>query len=205
MPTWLRFNTAMSKHAITAVATFAAATAFAVAVRAADETPSVRPTPEIHPGSHAYLHGTKGMPTGATNCADLSEIPRRYDVTYDEVAQAWAQGGCTGCHNQDAAQNGGSLRLDGRIFGIVGLLYQPSYRNPDLIRVSPGDPKRSLAYWMINCEPPPTYTTMPISGLTFPNVRALVYDWIAAGAPAFDDGAAFSDVVFISGLESERF
>jgi hypothetical protein len=58
----------------------------------------------------------------------------------------------------------------------------------------------------MNCQPPPQYLAMPISGQTFADVRALIYDWIAAGAIAFDEnGQPTSDILFRSGLESVRF
>lgn len=164
---------------------------------------------QFHPDADAIEarapHRGAARAAKAENCSDLSSEPVRFNITYDEVQAAWGRGGCTGCHNQAAL---GELRLDTAFFALANI-YLPSYKTIDgveRIRTVPGDPNSSLLYTLMNCQPPPQYLAMPISGQTFADVRALIYDWIAAGAIAFDEnGQPTSDILFRSGLESERF
>jgi hypothetical protein len=155
----------------------------------------------------------------ASECEDLSEEPITYGMAYDlpgsglpdgpiDVHDIWLAGGCVGCHNDSEM---GELRLDNPDVGGGQLIYMPSFRNPDLIRVLPGDPEGSLLYAQINCTPPATYPLMPPQDgeqvLRIPRaLRAMVYDWIAQGARGSNaDGEPYSLVIFRDGHESQRF
>jgi hypothetical protein len=58
----------------------------------------------------------------------------------------------------------------------------------------------------MNCAPSGDFIAMPPGeNRASLAVRALVFDWIAAGARSFDeDGNPVSDTVFLSGMESDR-
>ena len=174
----------------------------------------------IAPAAHAWP-GPDGLlidPIGS-DCEDLSQEPIRYDLQYDlpgsglpdgilDIHDVWLAGGCVGCHNDSEM---GSLRLDNPDFAGSQLVYTPSFRNPDLVRVVPGNPEASLLYTQLNCTPPATYPLMPPQDgdqlLRIPRaLRAMVYDWIAQGARGVDaDGNPYSLVIFRDGHESQRF
>jgi len=169
------------------------------------------------------VHGAQGA-TEPAACEDLSSVPVRYDIQYSmddwpfgtdpaSVTTIFEDvlnvgGGCTGCHNGDALADGGQLRLN-QPSSVLRLVYAPSYRNFDILRVDPERPDLSLLYGMLNCEPPPTYPMMPpsMSGARIDiGLRAAVFDWIRAGARGRDqDGNLASDVLFRDQVESERF
>lgn len=165
----------------------------------------------------AALSGATGPVS--TACADLSAEPITYGMEYDapgsglpgdviDIHDIWLAGGCVGCHNATAM---GGLQLDDPQFAGYQLVYEVSFRNPDLYRVLPGRPEDSLLYAQLNCTPPPTYPEMPppdgdVSQRLSPRLRAMVYDWIAQGARGFDvDGNPYSEVVFRDTFESQRF
>ncbi len=174
------------------------------------------------PASIDAIHGTQG-PNDPADCDDLASVPVRYDIRYSmddwplgtdpatvttvlEDVLNFA-GGCTGCHNGSTA-DGGMLRLN-QPSSVLRLVYAPSYRNFDILRVDPDRPDLSLLYGMLNCTPPVTYPMMPpsMTGARIDiGLRAAVYDWIVAGARGRDqDGNLASDVLFRDQLESERF
>jgi hypothetical protein len=159
-----------------------------------------------------------GMPTVSFECEDLSAEPITYGMQYDlpgtglpgpplDIHDVWLSGGCVGCHNQTAM---GELRLDDPQFAGFQLVLAVSFRNPELLRVDPGNPENSLLYSQLNCSPPETYPPMPppdgqVATRIPPRLRALVYDWIQQGARGFDvDGNPYSQTVFRDSLESTR-
>ena len=168
------------------------------------------------------IHGAQGA-NDPSDCEDLASVPVRYDIRYS--MDDWPPGtdpatvttvledvlnfagGCTGCHNGSSA-DGGMLQLN-QPSSVLRLVYTPSYRNFDILRVDPDRPDLSLLYGMLNCTPPVTYPMMPPSMMGARidiGLRAAVYDWIVAGARGRDqDGNLASDVLFRDQLESERF
>lgn len=176
------------------------------------------------PGRSAVeaIHGAQGA-TEPAACEDLSSVPVRYDIQYSMDDWPFGTdpasvttiledvltvgGGCIGCHNGSTA-DGGLLRLN-EPSSVLRLVYAPSYRNFDILRVDPERPDLSLLYGMLNCEPPPTFPVMPpsMSGARIDiGLRAAVFDWIRAGARGRDqDGNLASDVLFRDQVESERF
>lgn len=159
----------------------------------------------LAPSVHALPPPALPMPLAPPQgCDDLAAVPMNPEVDYSAVQQVWMAGGCASCHNTEAP---GGLRLDEAKNSIVQLVYQPSPRDPLLIRVRPLEPDFSLLMQMINCTPPVGYPTMPPGGNRIaPTLRARVYDWIAQGARGTDeDGNPVSDVVFNSRMESQRF
>jgi hypothetical protein len=154
----------------------------------------------------------------ALDCEDLSAEPITYGMEYDlpgtglpdapiDIHDVWLSGGCVGCHNQTAM---GELRLDDPQFAGYQLVLAVSFRNPELLRVDPGNPENSLLYSQLNCSPPETYPLMPppdggVATRIPRRLRALVYDWIQQGARGFDvDGNPYSETVFRDSLESTR-
>ena len=69
-----------------------------------------------------------------------------------------------------------------------------SFDAPELTYVIPGHPERSLLFQKVNCDTPPEGTRMPFNnyagGLSVEQ-QALIYDWIAAGAPVGTTDAIF--------------
>ncbi len=179
-------------------------------------------SPWLVPVAQAWPDGP-APGTEPSECVDLSSVPVNYDVQYSmddhpagtDPASVTTiledifnfSGGCTGCHNGSNA-DGGGLRLNAPS-SVLRMVYALSYRNNEILRVLPGDPERSLLYAMLNCEPPATYPWMPPSmdgNRIDISLRALVYDWIVAGARGADqDGNLASDVLFRDQFESMRF
>jgi hypothetical protein len=176
------------------------------------------------PGAAGFdgIHGAQG-PNEPADCEDLSSVPVRYDIQYsmddwplgtdpasvitilEDVLNVG--GGCTGCHNGSTA-DGGNIQMN-QPSSILRLVYTPSYRNFDILRVDPERPDLSLMYGMLNCSPPPTFPAMPpsMTGTRIDiGLRAAVFDWIRAGARGRDqDGNLANDVLFRDQVESERF
>lgn len=161
---------------------------------------------------------TGGSLEVSSNCEDLSAEPITYGMEYDlpgtglpdgpiDIHDVWLAGGCVGCHNQTAM---GELRLDDPQFAGYQLVLAVSFRNPELLRVDPGNPENSLLYAQLNCSPPQTYPAMPppdgeVVTRIPRRLRALIYDWIQQGARGFDvDGNPYSQTLFRDSLESTR-
>jgi hypothetical protein len=151
----------------------------------------------------AHMHA--GAPVGCTRIAD---IPPNYAITYgaaiqglfDDYATNGGTAGCIDCH-EPPAPTGGLDLTSGVSWGhLVGV---PSMEDPGILYVVPGRPEESLLFRKVNCEEPGVGARMPLDGygggLT-PEQQALIYDWIAAGAPA---GA--SEGLFRNGFDTRGF
>jgi len=118
----------------------------------------------------------------ASGCSDLSSIPVRPNVQWNQVWEALDnESSCTqNCHL--GSNPVGDLDLANRNLAIYFLVGQASSQDTDVQRVEPGDPLRSLFYQKIACEHPDVGTPMPPGGLVPLELKALVWDWIAQGA-----------------------
>jgi hypothetical protein len=150
--------------------------------------------------------GAASPPSHAANgCANLDSIPLRFDVQWPEVWQRLnAEAGCgQNCHLGSAPA--GDLDLSIERFAVLFLVDQPSSGGPDLIRVEPGDPLRSLLLQKLNCDVPDVGMHMPPGGAVSLELQALVYDWIRRGAlgePVEDPIPR--DFIFATRFESTR-
>jgi len=130
--------------------------------------------------------------------------------------------GCADCHTTAGGTQtpSGNLDLDPQDSPspYVNLINVPSDGDPSLIYVVPNHPEQSLLFQKVNCDTPGTGVRMPYQGypdgmttLT-PYQQALIYDWIAEGAPAgttdgifrgtFDIRGFISDKIFANGFEA---
>jgi hypothetical protein len=118
----------------------------------------------------------------ASGCVNLDAIPLRFDVQWPEVWQRLNdEAGCgQNCHLGSAPA--GELDLSVERFAVLFLVGQPSAGGPDLMRVEPGDPERSLLLQKLNCDAPDIGMHMPPGGSVSLSLQALVYDWIRRGA-----------------------
>jgi len=129
--------------------------------------------------------------------------------------------GCADCHTSAMHTQipAGNLDLDPNESPspYVNLINVVSAEDPSLIYVVPNYPERSLLFQKVNCDTPGVGVRMPYQGypdgmttLT-PYQQALIYDWIAEGAPAdttngifrgtFDLRGFISDEIFGGGFE----
>lgn len=129
--------------------------------------------------------------------------------------------GCADCHTTAGGTQtpAGNLDLDPSESPspYVNLLNVASAEDPTLIYVIPGRPEESLLFQKVNCDTPGVGGRMPYHGypdgmttLT-PYQQALIYDWIAEGAPSgttdgffrgtFDVRGFVADVIMQSGFD----
>lgn len=108
--------------------------------------------------------------------------------TFDYAAQIqpiWSQY-CADCHVQHGGNPATGLDLEPP-FSRDNLVLVPSAQEPTVALVWPGRPEISLLWRKLNCDAPGPLTggqRMPFGRPPLPpGLQALVYDWIAAGAP----------------------
>lgn len=118
--------------------------------------------------------------------------------------------GCADCHTTNGGTTSptGELDLDPadspspykNLIGVQSPLYS------GYTYVVPNHPEQSLLYMKVDCDEPPYYPTsqrMPLNnyagGLTMQQI-ALIYDWIAEGAPS-----GTTDGIFRNGFDIRGF
>ena len=161
-----------------------------------------------------------------SSCTDISRIPVQYALSYGAAIQSGifhdydGMGeGCDQCHTtlMGTQDPSGSLDLDqlDTPSPYANLINVESPKYPGLVYVVPNHPEQSLLFQKINCAISGAGEQMPqdnaFGGLTAYQ-QALIYDWIAAGAPSgtadvvfrgtFDIRGFFIDEVFGDGFES---
>lgn len=142
----------------------------------------------------------------AARCDDLNNQPINPKVRWPQVWQALnQQASCTqNCHN--GSDPVAELDFSSAQLSIYFLVNQPSLQSPDLLRVRPGDPQRSLLLQKVNCRQPDVGQPMPPPNGHVPiALQGLIYDWIAQGAygESREDPIA-RDFVFRDAFESMR-
>jgi hypothetical protein len=151
-------------------------------------------------GSHA------GQPGGCTSIADVTPIYS--GIQYGAAIQGMFDDfngmnvGCTMCHFTPPPTPSGNLNLDDGV-SWAHLVNVPSREDSNLIYVVPGHPERSLLFAKINCDLPPVGSRMPYgfpSDTLTPQQQALIWDWIAAGAPIGPTDGVFRDGFDLRGL-----
>lgn len=102
-----------------------------------------------------------------------------------QIQPLWNQY-CANCHVAHGGNPAQGLDLDPP-FSRDNLLWVPSSQEPSRLLVWPGQPAASLLFRKLNCSEPgplPGGEQMPLGRPALGSAdQALVYDWIAAGAP----------------------
>lgn len=114
---------------------------------------------------------------GPQGCASVDLVPYIQQVDYGTEIQPIFEARCTGCHVA------GSSLLDLSADASLGqLVERPSVADPAQVRVVPGRPVDSLLWRKLLCSDPGLGAPMP-PGLPLSLFqRALINDWILAGA-----------------------
>ena len=137
-----------------------------------------------------------------SGCTDISATAPQYSgIQYGAAIQGMfddfngMNSGCTMCHFTPPPTPSGHLNLDDGV-SWGHLVNVAAYEDASLTYVVPGHPERSLLFQKINCDAPPVGSRMPYgfpSDALTPEQQALVWDWIAAGAPAGITDGVFRD------------
>ena len=145
-----------------------------------------------------------------SGCTSIQNVPVTYTLTYgaaiqglfDNFSNGMNMAGCADCHTSPASGAAGQLDLtSGSWSHLVNI---PSNENPSLIYVVPNHPEQSFLFQKINCAHPDAGSQMPFNnygGGLSPEQEALIYDWIAAGAPSGTTNTIFRDGFDIRGFD----
>jgi hypothetical protein len=151
--------------------------------------------------------------SGATpsGCTPIQSVPPRYAginfVTAIEGIFTNFNGlgnGCADCHTTMMGTQtppAGYLDLDPQDSPspYANLINVPSYEDANVFYVVPNHPEQSLLFQKVNCDSPVVGVRMPYLG--YPDgattltadQQALIYDWIAEGAPVGTTDGIFRD------------
>ncbi len=153
------------------------------------------------------------VPSG---CTSIQDVPATYsgiefgaaiqaDV-FDNFLTNGGIAGCIDCHTHPASGASGHLDLtDG--FSWSHLVNIPSYDDSSLTYVVPNHPEQSLLFQKINCDNPADGVRMPYQGYPdgattlSPEQQALIYDWIAEGAPVTTTDGIFRNSFDMRGFD----
>jgi cytochrome c peroxidase len=147
-----------------------------------------------------------------SGCTDISAVPPTYSgIEYGAAIQGLfdnflSNGGMAGCADCHTAADGGAPSGDLDLTGGVSwgqLVNQLSSQDLNVFRVVPNHPEQSLLFQKINCDAPAVGARMPYgfpSDTLSPEQQALIYDWIAEGAPV-----GTTDGVFRNGFDIRGF
>ena len=131
----------------------------------------------------------------SSGCTNLDAVPVQNTIDYQSAIQGIFDNHCIECHSGDPPLPGG---LDLSAGGSWSHLFDvSSAQDPAFVRVVPNRPLQSLLFLKVNCSTPGVGMRMPLGGLPLQDdEQALIFDWIAAGAPS-----TVTDTVFRSGFE----
>jgi hypothetical protein len=145
---------------------------------------------------------TSQSPSG---CTSIYDVPPIYGgIQYGAVIQDMFDdfngmgSGCTMCHFTPPPTPSGNLDLSDGV-SWYDLVNVASDEDPSLTYVVPGHPEKSLLFQKINCDSPAVGSRMPLgfpSDTLSAQQQALVWDWIAAGAPV-----GITDGIFRNGFD----
>ena len=162
---------------------------------------------------------------GPSGCTAIDYIPVNYSIEYSAAIQGLfnnfsnnsISAACISCHttNMGMQTASGNLDLDSGDGSSYGnLVNVPSDEDPDILYVVPKHPEQSLLFQKVNCDNPAVGVRMPYGfppGTLTPQQQAVIYDWIAAGAPIdttdgifrgnFDIRGFLVDKIFANGFE----
>lgn len=157
------------------------------------------------------LPATSVTPSGCTSIQD--QPPMYSGIQYGAAIQGLfdnfltdgGTAGCTDCHFAPPPTPSGHLNLSDGV-AWAHLINIRSYDDPSLFYVVPNHPEQSLLFQKVNCDTPGEGGRMPSLGyptgtttLT-PDQQALIYDWIAEGAPV-----GTTDGIFRNGFDIRGF
>lgn len=145
------------------------------------------------------------------NCTSIADVAPIYSGIqfgaaiqglFDNFLTNGGTVGCVDCHTHPASSAAGHLDLtDG--FAWTHLIEVPSHEDSAILYVMPNHPEQSLLFQKINCNTPADGARMPLgypADTLSPEQQALIYDWIAEGAPV-----GTTDGVFRNGFDSRGF
>lgn len=149
-----------------------------------------------------------------SGCTSIAAIPVAKAIQYGAGIQTILINfnglgmGCADCHTTlgGTVQPSGNLDLDpvDSPSPYVNLINVPSFDAPELTYVVPGHPEQSLLFQKVNCDTPGEQARMPLDnyggGLSVEQ-QALIYDWIAAGAPVGTTDAIFRGTFDVRGFD----
>lgn len=124
-----------------------------------------------------------GVAGSVSGCDSIAAIPITWDIDYEKDIQSIFNQRCANCHVDHAGLYSGDLDLDPGVSwdNMVGW---PSNGDASVLRVDPGNPLASALFRKVNCEQPGFGVRMPQNRPPIPLAeQALIFDWIAAGAP----------------------
>jgi len=143
--------------------------------------------------------------TVPSGCTDISAVPPIYSgIQYGAAIQGlfnnFGVAACTDCHEPPTPPQDLDLSACVSWGELVNHL---SSQDISLFRVVPNHPEQSLLFQKINCDAPAVGARMPYgypSDTLTAEQQALIYDWIAEGAPA-----GTTDGVFRNGFDLRGF
>jgi len=154
--------------------------------------------------------------TTPSGCTSIADIPPTYSgIQFGAAIEGiftnfnGMGNGCTDCHTTNGGTNtpSGYLNLDpSETSPWTNLVNVESPMYPGLIYVVPNRPEQSLLFQKVNCDVPGGGGRMPDHGYPdgmttlSPYQQALIYDWIAEGAPA-----GTTDGIFRNGFDVRGF
>lgn len=145
-----------------------------------------------------------------SGCTNIQNIPVSYNIGYGAAIQgiftdfSGMSAGCVDCHfSPDMGIPSGHLDLTPGP-SWANLVNAASFDDPTQTYVIPNHPEQSLLFRKVNCDDPGEKARMPLDnyfgGLT-PEQQALIYDWIAEGAPVGNTNAIFRNGFDIRGFD----
>ena len=145
-----------------------------------------------------------------SGCSSIQNVPVTKAIEYGAAIQGLfnnfsnsGSAGCVDCHFEIADGPSGELDLTPG-FSWPNLVGAPSADDPSLTYVVPGRPQQSLLFQKVNCDTPGEGERMPFhgygGGLSIEQ-QALIYDWIAAGAPIGTTDVLFQGTFDIRGFD----
>lgn len=142
-----------------------------------------------------------------SGCTSIQNVPANYTISYGAAVQGLfvnfltngGTEGCVGCHT--APPSAGNLDLTDGV-SWAHLVNVTSFADASLKYVVPNHPEQSLLFQKINCATPAVGHRMPlVGGPLSPEQQALIYDWIAGGAPSGTTSTLFRDGFDIRGFD----
>jgi len=162
----------------------------------------------------SWLAGAPLAGVPPSGCTSIAAIPVATSIQYGAAIQTIfinfnGMGmGCADCHTTlgGTVFPSGGLDLDpvDSPSPYVNLINVPSFDAPELTYVVPGHPEQSLLFQKVNCDTPGEQARMPLDnygGGLSPEQQALIYDWIAAGAPVGTTNTIFRGTFDVRGFD----
>ena len=158
---------------------------------------------------------SQSLAVAPSGCTSIQNIPVSYTIGFGAAIQVGIfhdfngmGNGCADCHTTGMGTQiaSGHLYLDAMDSPspYVNLVNMPSFDDPSQTYVIPNHPEQSLLFRKVNCDNPGEQARMPFGGYgggLSPEQQALIYDWIAAGAPVGITDGIFRGTFDIRGFD----